>query len=57
MAAADALKLRLRPEPLADWIDRFTVALQAGAQTAFYRALAEVTAGLLRAEIQVPDTH
>lgn len=50
LARVHALRQRFLHDHLAGWIVPFTTALQAGAQTAFYRALAEVTAGLLQAE-------
>lgn len=50
LAAANALHRRFAVEHLNVWISAFATAVKAGAQTAFYRELAEVTERFVRME-------
>jgi putative dimethyl sulfoxide reductase chaperone len=47
-AEADRLQRQLLDEHLGAWIERFAAAVQSGAETAFYRRLAELTERFVR---------
>ncbi len=51
LRAASALRKRFLEEHLGCWVAPFAAAVNAGAQTAFYRELAELTALFVRSEI------
>lgn len=53
-AVLDAVRQRLLREHLARWIPRFSAAIVDGAQTEFYRTLAELTLTFLNQEVQQP---
>jgi len=50
LAAAEALERRFLDQHLGRWVGRFAAAVQAGAETSFYRALAELTERFVRME-------
>lgn len=57
-AGLASLRQRFLAEQLSPWLPAFTQALQAGAETAFYRELAGLTAGFLRLESRrAPKAH
>lgn len=57
LSAANALHHRFVTDHLAAWIGRFAAAIRAGADTAFYRELAEFTERFVRLEADRPRSH
>lgn len=56
-AATELLRQRFLGEHLGVWIDPFTAAMMAGAETAFYRELAAFTERFVRMETGVAAAH
>jgi TorA maturation chaperone TorD len=57
LAASEGLQQRFLAEHLGAWIGPFTAAVKSGAQTAFYRELAALTARFVRMQSTVSTIH
>ena len=57
LANAEQLQKRFLDEHLGAWIGPFTAAVKSGAQTAFYRELAALTARFVGLQSMVPTIH
>lgn len=53
LSASTALRRRFVGEHLAAWVDQFTVAVNSGAETAFYKELADLTRSFIRWEAEL----
>ena len=56
-AATEQLRQRFLSEHLGAWIEPFSAAVTANAQTAFYRELAALTRSFVQAEMVRPVMH
>jgi TorA maturation chaperone TorD len=57
LLAANALHRRFLDEHLDAWFDAFSAAVKAGAETAFYRELADLTGRFVRMEAGLARQH